>query len=85
MEVEGKREGKERKSERERKATFFNHLTYLIAMNNKCVGLQFGGVGWISSGAAAVCVYVCVLAVICQCRGLGDNHRLELTYLIAPL
>lgn len=31
-----------RKKVRERKATFFNHLTYLIAMNNKCVGLQLG-------------------------------------------
>lgn len=41
MEVERMREV--RKKVRERKATFFNHLTYLIAMNNKCVGLQLGG------------------------------------------
>lgn len=27
---------------RERKATFFIHFTYLIAMNNKCEGLQSG-------------------------------------------
>lgn len=32
---ENEREAR-KESERERKATFFNHLTYLIAMNNKC-------------------------------------------------
>lgn len=36
----GEKERGKKESERERKATFFNHLTYLIAMNNKCVGLQ---------------------------------------------
>lgn len=43
---DGGRENEREVRKRERKATFFNHLTYLIAMNNKCVGLQleWGGV-----------------------------------------
>lgn len=38
----GEKAREARKKVRERKATFFNHLTYLIAMNNKCAGLQLG-------------------------------------------
>lgn len=51
-------------------------------------GLAIGGV---SDGAIAACVYVCVLVVMWQGRGLGDNHRFEegphseLTHLIEPL
>lgn len=48
-----KREKKVSERETDRKATFFNHFTYLIAMNNKCVGLQLGEV---CNGAMCVCV-----------------------------
>lgn len=72
--------------ERERKATFFNHLTYLIAMNNKCAGFA---VGEVSNGTMWLCVRVCVCVqyvrvcvCVCECvcgrvGGLGDNHRFE--------
>lgn len=55
-------------------------------------GIEVGLGGGVSNGAVAVCVHVCVLAVVMwQGRGLGDNHRFEegphseLTHLIEPL
>lgn len=61
--------------ERERKATFFNHLTYLIAMNNKCAGFA---VGEVSNGTMSLCVCVCecvysmgVCLRVCMWQGRG--------------
>lgn len=57
--------------ERERKATFFNHLAYLIAMNNKCAGFA---VGEVSNGTMWLCVCVYSMGVclrVCMWQGRG--------------